>query len=130
MTGAGDGNDLLQQAVAAHNAGQADLALQLYQQLLAQQPANPHVLTLLATLLHQQGNVAQAVRTFHLALEINPHGIDSNFFYADFLMSEGRDDEARKYFQNALQAPPRDQRAVADEGRRTEIQAKLAELEH
>ena len=94
MTGAGGSGDLLQQAVAAHNAGQVEVALQLYQQLLALQPANPQVLTLLATLLHQQGNVAQAVRTFHLALEINPQYPDAYNNLSCLLREQAQLDDA------------------------------------
>ena len=59
------------------------------------------------------------------ALEINPDGIDSNYFYADFLLDQGDQDGARRYFTKALQAPPRPQRPLADQGRRQDIQNKL-----
>ena len=62
------------------------------------------------------------------ALEINPEGIDSNYFYADFLLDQGDKDGARRYFEKALQAPARPQRPLADRGRRDEIQAKLKNL--
>lgn len=94
MIGVGENSNLLQQAVAAHNAGQVEVALQLYQQLLALQPANPQVLTLLATLLHQQGNVAQAVRTFHLALEINPQYPDAYNNLSCLLREQAQLDDA------------------------------------
>ena len=62
------------------------------------------------------------------ALEINPDGIDSNYFYADFLLDQGDEDGARRYFEKALQAPARPQRPLADRGRRDEIRAKLKGL--
>lgn len=63
------------------------------------------------------------------ALQINPTGIDANYFYADYLMDEGKYQQARDYFLKALAAPARANRADADNGRRHEIQLKLATLD-
>ncbi len=63
------------------------------------------------------------------ALELNPDGIDSNYFYADYLLNQGDDSEARRYFNKALQAPPRPQRPLADQGRKQEIREKLKQLD-
>ena len=106
MTAAEERSNLLQRAVAAHNAGQVSVALQLYQQLLAQQPASPQVLTLLATLLHQQGDVAQAVRTFHLALEINPQHPDAYNNLACLLREQGQLDDALLCLNTACSLRP------------------------
>ncbi|WGY45417.1 hypothetical protein [Vibrio sp. ABG19] len=62
------------------------------------------------------------------ALQINPDGIDSNYFYGDFLAEEGRKDEAIQYLTKAQQAKPRPERPLADEGRQQEIAKKLGEL--
>lgn len=59
------------------------------------------------------------------ALQLNPEGIDSNFFYADFLLDQHQYKEAERYFQKALVAAPRPGRQLADAGRRDEIQDKL-----
>lgn len=101
-----DSHTLLQQAVTAHNAGQSDLALRLYQQLLAQQPANPQVLTLLATLLQQRGNTAQALRTFHLALELNPQYPDAYNNLACLLREQGQLDDALLCLNTACSLRP------------------------
>ncbi len=60
------------------------------------------------------------------ALELNPDGIDPNYFYADFLLEQDEVERAKEYFNRALRAPTRPGRSLADEGRRKEIQAKLA----
>jgi Tfp pilus assembly protein PilF len=60
------------------------------------------------------------------ALELNPHGIDPNCFYADFLYREGQYAEALEYLGRAAQAPPRPGRESADKGRRAEIDALTA----
>ncbi|MCU7835427.1 MAG: hypothetical protein KZQ83_09240 [gamma proteobacterium symbiont of Taylorina sp.] len=59
------------------------------------------------------------------ALMINPEGIDSNYFYADFLLDQARYQEAKSYFERALKAPARQDRTLADKGRRSEVQKKL-----
>lgn len=62
------------------------------------------------------------------ALAINPDGIDSNYFYGSFLITEARYDEARHYLQKAQQAAPREGRALADAGRQQEIKEALASI--
>lgn len=63
------------------------------------------------------------------ALEINPGGIDPNYFFGDYLYRQKRYAKARAALQRALAAPDRPGRAVADEGRRSEIRALLAKVE-
>jgi tetratricopeptide (TPR) repeat protein len=63
------------------------------------------------------------------ALEINPGGIDPNWFYGDFLVENGQSSEARVYLERALAAPDRPGRELADAGRRAEIRERLAQLE-
>lgn len=62
------------------------------------------------------------------ALEINPQGIDPNYFYADYLMRQKRYAEALQALQRAEQAAPRLGREVADQGRHVELQALAQQL--
>ena len=62
------------------------------------------------------------------ALQLNPEGIDSHFFYAQFLLAQGEHEQAREHYQAALQAAPRVGRESADRGRRAEIEQALASL--
>ena len=62
------------------------------------------------------------------ALELNPNGIDPNYFYADFLYEEGRYADALRYLERAAKAPPRPGRETADKGRRAEIDALSARV--
>jgi tetratricopeptide (TPR) repeat protein len=62
------------------------------------------------------------------ALVQNPDGIDSNYFYGSFLVTEKRYVEARQYLQKAQQAAPREGRALADAGRKQEIVEALASI--
>lgn len=71
------------------------------------------------------GNDDKAETYLKKALALNPDGIDANFFYGDYLLEEGRYQEAVNAFEKALNAPPRPEREIADAGRKEEIQAKL-----
>ncbi|RMF97709.1 MAG: hypothetical protein D6727_04995 [Gammaproteobacteria bacterium] len=91
--------------------------------------------TSLGTLYHKVpgfplgfGSDKKARKFLLKALEINPDGIDSNYFYGEFLVDEKQFDEARKYLERALAAPPRPGRPIADQGRRWEIQALLQKI--
>ena len=61
-------------------------------------------------------------------LAINPQGIDPNFFYADFLINQGRKKEAKSYLDIAENATDRNDRPIADKGRRAEITELKAKL--
>jgi tetratricopeptide (TPR) repeat protein len=74
------------------------------------------------------GNDKKAEKMLKKALEINPDGIDPNYFYGDFLAEDGRKAQAIRYFKHAAAAKPRPGRALADQGRQAEIAAKLKEL--
>lgn len=74
------------------------------------------------------GDDEEAEKQLKQALQINPDGIDPNFFYGDFLLEDDRLDEAKIYLEHALQAPDRPDRPLADAGRRQEIKARLAQI--
>jgi len=75
------------------------------------------------------GDEEKAEEYLQKGLKIDPDGIDSNYFYADFLLQNKQYKEARTYLQRALQAPDRPLRSVADAGRRKEIKAALAQID-
>jgi tetratricopeptide (TPR) repeat protein len=70
------------------------------------------------------GDEATAQKMLQTALKINPDGIDSNYFYGDFLLSNNRLNEAEKYFNRALAIPARAEQFYADNQLKKE--AKLA----
>ncbi len=75
------------------------------------------------------GNEKKARALLEKALSMNPDGIDSNYFYGDFLYQQHEYAEARAALQRALSAKARPGREVADAGRREEIRALLARVD-
>ncbi len=62
------------------------------------------------------------------ALELNPDGIDPNYFFGDFLADQGKYAEAKAYLEKAMAAPDRPGREAADAGRRDEIRTLLEQV--
>lgn len=89
--------------------------------------------TSLGALLYQipgfmGGDDEQAEAMLRKGLELNPDGIDSNYFYGAFLSDQGRYTEARQYLERAAKASPRPGRELADQGRRAEISRALEDI--
>jgi tetratricopeptide (TPR) repeat protein len=74
------------------------------------------------------GNDDKARDMLDKALALNPDGIDSNYFMGDFLYRKGDYAAARQVLNKALKAPARPGRALADQGRRKEIESLLAAM--
>ncbi|MBB5206527.1 tetratricopeptide repeat protein [Chiayiivirga flava] len=71
------------------------------------------------------GNDDKAKDLLQQGLQLDPDGIDSNFFYGDYLLEEEDYKGALAAFEKALAAPPRPGRELADSGRRAEIAKKI-----
>jgi tetratricopeptide (TPR) repeat protein len=74
------------------------------------------------------GDHDKARKLLTKALELNPNGIDPNYFYGEFLYEEGKYAQALQYLDKAAKAPPRPGRELADKGRREEIAALTAKV--
>jgi tetratricopeptide (TPR) repeat protein len=74
------------------------------------------------------GDHDKAGKLLTKALELNPNGIDPNYFYGEFLFEEGKYGEALKYLDKAARAAPRPGRESADKGRHAEINALTAKV--
>lgn len=74
------------------------------------------------------GDDEKAGKLLQKALALNPSGIDSNYFYADYLYEQGQYKEALTYLDRASKAPPRPGREAADKGRHGEIDALTAKV--
>ena len=60
---------------------------------------------------------------------MSPAGLDSNFFYGDFLYRQGEYANAATALRRALKAPFNAERPVWDAGRRAEIRTLLAKVD-
>ncbi|MBJ7262425.1 MAG: tetratricopeptide repeat protein [Burkholderiaceae bacterium] len=74
------------------------------------------------------GDKERAETLFKEAIAVSPDGLDSNYYYADFLIAQKRPKEARPYLERALQAPLRAGRELADNGRRAKVRQMLREV--
>lgn len=74
------------------------------------------------------GDDDKAKELLEKALEFNPDGIDPNYFYADYLYEQKKYRKAEQYAQQALAAPARPERPLADAERRKEVEALLAKI--
>jgi len=74
------------------------------------------------------GDADKAEQLLKQALQLNPNGIDSLYFWGDHLYRQKRYAEAKQALQQALLAAPRPGREIADSGRRKEIEALLLDV--
>jgi tetratricopeptide (TPR) repeat protein len=120
-----------------HQLGLANRARDLLERAYAIDPraANGGVAMSLAVLYYKVpgfpigfGDKDKARRLLHEALAIDPDGLDTNYFWGDFLHDTGDKAGARVALQKALRAPRDPSRPVWDAGRRREVQALLGKL--
>jgi tetratricopeptide (TPR) repeat protein len=74
------------------------------------------------------GDHDKARKLLRKALELNPNGIDPNYFYGELLYEEGEYAQALQYLDKAGKAAPRPGRELADKGRRAEITTLTAKV--
>lgn len=74
------------------------------------------------------GDDAKANKLLKEALALDPDGLDANYFYGDFLYSQGNKAAAKSFLQKALRAPHDPSRPAWDSGRRREVQGLLAKI--
>lgn len=60
------------------------------------------------------GDNDKAKKMLETALKINPDGIDANYFFGDFLLTNDQPAEAIKYFERAIKTPARKEQLFAD----------------
>lgn len=91
------------------------------------------VFTALGSLYHRVprvisfGDQNKARSYFERAIQLDPDGIDSNYFYGEFLLDQGELESAFAHLSKALVASPRSGREDEDSGRRAEIEQLQAQ---
>lgn len=74
------------------------------------------------------GDRDKARELLRKALQVNPQGIDANYFYAEFLAEVGQPDAALAHLDKVLAAEARPGRTIADTGRKQEARELMARL--
>ncbi|MDR7090484.1 MULTISPECIES: tetratricopeptide repeat protein [Cellvibrio] len=114
---------------------QVKQAKKLLEQAIKMDPAamNGSAYTSLGSLYYQVpgwpvgfGDHKKAKELLLKGLSYNPDGIDSNYFYGDYLLEQKDYKKAIAAFEKALKAAPRPGRESADAGRKGEIAAAMA----
>ena len=75
------------------------------------------------------GSNKQAAALLRQAVSLAPNGMDANYFYADFLMSQHEYAAAYKYLKHALSLPPQKDRPLWDKNRRAVIKELMAKAQ-
>jgi len=75
------------------------------------------------------GDSDKARKYLEEAIAESPNGLDSNFFYGDFLLQQGEYQKAKQVLSHALEAPANPDRPVWDKGRRAEVRGLLAKID-
>jgi tetratricopeptide (TPR) repeat protein len=60
------------------------------------------------------GDDTEAEKLLQAALKINPDGLDSNYYYGQFLLAKQKPTEAQRHFAKAIAAPIRPEQIFAD----------------
>lgn len=96
----------LNEAIAHHNAGRLERAGSIYRQLAQQAPQNAVVPYLMAQLCEQQGRVAEALRHYARALQLDPGAVMPGNRCANLLIAHGRIPEAEALLRRLVQRAP------------------------
>ncbi len=99
--------ELLQQAVAAHKAGNLDIALPLYGEFLGQNPTHPTGLQLSGLLHSQIGEYDRAIELMRASLQQFPEQAEVANNLGNALAASGRMDEANEAYSRAVKLSPR-----------------------
>ena len=99
-------DEVLQAALARHNAGQFAAAEQLYGQILGVAPNHADALHLLGVVAHQTGRSQRAVELISQAIALNPTCEGYYLNLGGVHLDAGRVDESIACFRQALQRKP------------------------
>jgi predicted O-linked N-acetylglucosamine transferase (SPINDLY family) len=113
---------LLQQALPLHQGGRLDEAEQIYDRVLAMEPANYAGLHLMGLLRLQQSRLTEALALMEAALKVQPGSAETLSNYAMTLSALGRNEDALAALETALKTQPNNDRSLTNRGA---IKAKL-----
>lgn len=97
----------LEEGIAAHRSGRLDVAAALYDQVLADDPANVAALHLKGALARDRGDKSTAVALLNRAASADPGSAVIHYNLGGALMDLGRHGEARAAYEAAVGLAPR-----------------------
>ncbi len=92
----------LELALRKHQAGQLDVAANIYRQILASQPNHVNALHLLGVVAYQQQRHQQAIAWITKAIQLKPDAAPFHGNLGNALHAAGRYDEATRSYQAAI----------------------------
>jgi Flp pilus assembly protein TadD len=98
--------ELLQEAVACHQAGQLDAARKAYERLLRKNPKDPDALNLLGVLFASQGDLTKGIQLMRRAISVLPHFPDAMSNLGKALLDSGQPEAALESCDRALALAP------------------------
>ena len=99
-------NQILQQAVTAHQEGKTEKAEKLYKKILEAEPKNPDVNNNMGALLQNLGRLDEAEKSYRKAIEIKPDYAEAHNNLGSTLHRLDRLDEAEKSYKKAIEIKP------------------------
>lgn len=96
-------NELLEQAVALHQAGNFVAAAKLYRRIVDRVPGHAHSRHLLGLVLHSLGQSADGIELIRKAIELNPRDAVFHSNLALIFEALGRFEDAEKACRNAIE---------------------------
>ena len=97
---------MLEEILELHKQGKLDEAEARYRELLTFNPDDPETLHLLAMVRRQRGDVAEAVRLVHRAIELSPERANYYATLAGMEFHARRFDLAKLHFEKAIELNP------------------------
>lgn len=109
-------DDLFQQAVAAHQAGDLDAAERGYRQLLSDVPDHASSLTNLASIISRRGDAQEAEGLYLRAIAAAPANTDAHFNLGNLYRRTGRVRDAAAQYEEVLRITPNSPAALVNLG--------------
>lgn len=119
-----DIQNLFQQAVSQHQAGQLQQAEKLYIRILKAVPDNTEVLNNLGIAQQGQGKLDEALASFNRAQRINPNDVETYNNIGNVLQAKDKPDEAIDNYNRVLKIKPEHDKAYNNLGLAFQEQGK------
>jgi len=122
-----EADQLLQQAVAHHQAGRLEEAWGIYESILRVDPRNPNALNLLGMVHHAQGRHDAAADMIERAIEVAPNVAGFHNNLGNVRLAQRQHEQAEENYRRAIQLQPNYVEAINNLGVALMGQGKVEE---